>query len=123
MPIENNIFEKLFNNKSKKIEFALADDIENYKKQMLKLSDSALSKMLSAEKEIADYGKLASDVKGYATLILQDIAQLETKAKEIGIDIPSNILQTKKMANDYYLKAGSIQKFASSFNIETPGKF
>jgi hypothetical protein len=123
MPIENNIFEKLFNNKSKKIEFALADDIENYKKQMLKLSDSASSKMLSAEKEIADYGKLASDVKGYATLILQDIAQLETKAKEIGIDIPSNILQTKKMANDYYLKAGSIQKFASSFNIETPGKF
>jgi hypothetical protein len=123
MSIENNIFEKLFNNKSKKIEFALADDIENYKKQMLKSSDSALSKMLSAEKEIADYGKLASDVKGYATLILQDIAQLETKAKEIGIDIPSNILQTKKMANDYYLKAGSIQKFASSFNIETPGKF
>jgi hypothetical protein len=126
MSIESKVFEALSTKvqaESKKIEFALVDDIENYKNQMLKLSQSAQAQMFLAEREVSDYGKLAGEVKGYATLILQDIAQLETKTKEIGIDLPSNILQIKNMAKEYFAKGGAIEKFASSFNVESAGKF
>lgn len=126
MSIESKVFEALSTKvqaESKKIEFALVDDIENYKNQMLKLSQSAQAQMFLAEREVSDYGKLAGEVKGYATLILQDIAQLETKTKEIGINLPSNILQIKNMAKEYFAKGSAIEKFASSFNVESAGKF
>lgn len=126
MSIENKVFEALSTKvqaESKKMEFALVDDIENYKNQMLKLSQSAQAQMFLAEREVSDYGKLAGEVKGYAILILQDIAQLEVKTKEIGINLPSNILQIKNMAKDYYTKGNAIEKFASSFNVESAGKF
>ena len=126
MSIESKVFQALSTKvelESKKIEFALVDDIENYKNQMLKSSQSAQAQMFLAEKEVSDYGKLAGEVKGYATLILQDIAQLETKTKEIGIDLPSNILQIKNIAKDHFTKGNAIEKFASTFNIESAGKF
>lgn len=128
MNTENKVFNKLFSSEkveleSQKFEFALTDDIENNKKQMLKLSQSASSQMLKAESEVSGYGKIAGDVKGYATLVLQDIAQLKNKAKELGIDLPANILESEKMAKDYFTKGAAIEKFAQSFNIESAGKF
>ena len=90
---------------------------------MLKLSQSASNQMLKAESEVSSYGKIAGDVKAYATLVLQDIAQLKTKAKDLGIELPSNVLESEKIAKDYYTKGGTIEKFAQSFNIESAGKF
>lgn len=128
MNTEKKVFNRLFSAEkvelaSDKFEFALTDDIENYKKQMLKLSESAKTQMLLAEREVFDYGKLAGEVRGYAILMIQDITQLKAKAKELGIDLPANILESEKIAKDYSTKGGAIEKFAQSFNIESAGKF
>lgn len=126
MNIEKTVFGKLAQKielESQRFDFALADDIENNKKQMIKLSESASNQMLKAESEVFDYGKLAGDVKGYATLVLQDIEQLKSKAKDLGIDLPNNILESEKIAKSYFNKGAAIEKFAQSFNIESAGKF
>lgn len=128
MNIEKEVFGKLFQQgkvelESQRFEFAIIDDIENYKNQMLKLSESAKTQMFLAEREVSDYGKLAGEVRGYAILMIQDINQLKQKAKELGIDLPANILESEKLAKDYSTKGAAIEKFAQSFNIESAGKF
>ena len=109
MKTQREVFSKLFKESktelsTQKIELALVDDLKD-----------SIQKGLSIEK------KLYSDLQGYNGLLRaggnfkKNYAELIKRAKELGVDVPSELKRLEEIADGFEKKGNALKKVSNLF--------
>ena len=103
------INEYLAKQEPQKVELALVDDIEQAYKEMKSLSNQLDKDRNNSIDAVREYKLKAVRVKSYANDVVNRISKLEQSAKELGIDVPSNIQKQNNEAEELSKKATKLQ--------------
>jgi hypothetical protein len=107
------INEYLAKQEPQKVELALVDDIEQAYNEMKSLSKQLDKDRNNSINAVREYKLKAVRVKSYANDVVNRITKLEQSAKELGIDVPSNIQKQNNEAEELSKKATKLQSVIS----------
>ena len=111
---------KLAFSKNQKFQLALIDDVNSFKIKANNSEDKAVKEIETAN-SILNKAKLSLDIASKDSLeVLQSIDKAKIMAKELGVDLPSNIEASYKYYQDsstsYKKMQTEISKFISVIN-------
>ena len=107
------INEYLAKQEPQKVELALVDDIEQAYNEMKSLSKQLDKDRNNSIEAVRLYKLKAVRVKSYANDVVNRVFKLEQSAKELGIDVPSNIQKQNNEAEELSKKAQKLQSVIS----------
>ena len=107
------INEYLAKQEPQKVELALVDDIEQAYNEMKSLSKQLDKDRNNSIEAVRLYKLKAVRVKSYANDVVNRVFKLEQSAKELGIEVPSNIQKQNNEAEELSKKAQKLQSVIS----------